>query len=594
MTGPRTRTGLRAARAIGLALIALGLSWALALAIFGGFEFTVGAQTITSNEPLRPLAIAAVGLTAVMWSYGFGRSAARWESLIERVNEGVVAALLAAAVFGVGVVYGSTTAAAADSYGYVSQSDLWNAGDLRVEQPWVADVPWPEASWTFSPLGYRPAQHGPPGTIVPTYPPGLPLMMAAARRLGGQEAMFWIVPLFAGALVLATYGLGCRLGSPLAGLAGAWLVAVSPATLFMAVLPMTDVPVAATWAIAFYFLLGPRLGHASAAGALAGLAILIRPNLALQALVMGLWYLVRIPRDGARVARQGAAFAACALPGIGAVAVINAGLYGSPFASGYGALGELFSPSYILTNLRLYSGWLVERHSIVVLAGVVAVFVPLRRFWPAVPDRRALPIVAVFVAAVWMSYLCYRPFESWSYLRFLLPSWPFIMIGTGAVAVSAYRTRRPAFMLASVGIVLAAGVFELRQSVSESAFEMWHERRFASVAREIADVVAPNSVVLTKVHSGSVRYYGGRMTMRYDYLDREWLDRSIRWLAERGVDAYALLEPSEADEFRNRFKGQALVAALDAAPRLRYRAGEAETLLFRVSEIPEATIDRRL
>ena len=124
--------------------------------------------------------------------------------------------------------------------------------------------------------------------------------------------------------------------------------------------------------------------------------------------------------------------------------------------------------------------------------------------------------------------------------------------------------------------------------MSESAFEMWHERRFASVAREIVEAGAPNSVVLTKVHSGSVRYYGGRMTMRYDYLDREWLDLSIRWLAERGVDAYALLEPSEVDEFRNRFKGQALVAALDGAPRLRYRVDGAEVLLFRLSEFPGA------
>ena len=78
-----------------------------------------------------------------------------------------------------------------------------------------------------------------------------------------------------------------------------------------------------------------------------------------------------------------------------------------------------------------------------VLAGVVAVFVPLRRFWPAAPNRRVLPIVALFVAALWMLYLCYLPFDGWAYLRFLLPTWPFIMVGTGAVAVAAYRTRRP-------------------------------------------------------------------------------------------------------------------------------------------------------
>ena len=94
-------------------------------------------------------------------------------------------------------------------------------------------------------------------------------------------------------------------------------------------------------------------------------------------------------------------------------------------------------------------------------------------------------------------------------------------------------------MLASVAIIFAAMRLRAEAELSESVFDMWHERRFASVAREIGDVVPQNVVVLAKIHSGSVRYYGGRMTMRYDYLDREWLDRSIRWLAERGVDTYA-------------------------------------------------------
>ncbi len=42
--------------------------------------------------------------------------------------------------------------------GMSSQARLWLAGDLHVHQDFAAAVPWPNADWTFTPLGYRPAQ----------------------------------------------------------------------------------------------------------------------------------------------------------------------------------------------------------------------------------------------------------------------------------------------------------------------------------------------------------------------------------------------------------------------------------------------------
>ena len=53
--------------------------------------------------------------------------------------------------------------------------------------------------------------------------------------------------------------------------------------------------------------------------------------------------------------------------------------------------------------------------------------------------------------------------------------------------------------------------------------------------------------VLTWLHSGSVRYYAGRVTMRYDLLDRDWLDRAVEWLNARGVAVYALLDRASID-----------------------------------------------
>src|SRR6187551_936440 len=134
--------------------MALGLSWALALAVFGGFEFTIRGATITSNEPLRPLAVAAVGLAIRVWIDGAAFWVGRWAWLAARVDERLVVAALTVVVTGVGVIYASTAADGSDSYGYVSEADLWLAGRLEIDQPWVAQVPWPNAKWTFSPLGY--------------------------------------------------------------------------------------------------------------------------------------------------------------------------------------------------------------------------------------------------------------------------------------------------------------------------------------------------------------------------------------------------------------------------------------------------------
>jgi hypothetical protein len=80
-------------------------------------------------------------------------------------------------------------------------------------------------------------------------------------------------------------------------------------------------------------------------------------------------------------------------------------------------------------------------------------------------------------------------------------------------------------------------------------------------------------------HSGGLRYYGGRMTLRYDNLERDWLDRAVAWLASRGVQSYLLVEDWELPEFRRRFSGQARLGQLDLPPIFNYE-GPANIILF--------------
>ena len=98
------------------------------------------------------------------------------------------------------------------------------------------------------------------------------------------------------------------------------------------------------------------------------------------------------------------------------------------------------------------------------------------------------------------------------------------------------------------------------------------ERRYATIAGLVARVTDPSSAIITTSHVGPVRYYGGRLTVRYDVLDPAWLDRAVEWLAREGRRPYILLEEQELPEFRQRFRGARALSGLDRTPVLTYEA----------------------
>jgi hypothetical protein len=67
-----------------------------------------------------------------------------------------------------------------------------------------------------------------------------------------------------------------------------------------------------------------------------------------------------------------------------------------------------------------------------------------------------------------------------------------------------------------------------------------------------------------------VRYYGGRMTLRFLWLDGAWLDRVAAWLNEHGAPSYMLLRRDEVAAFKEHFKGATALARLDAPPIFLY------------------------
>ena len=490
-----------------------------------------------------------------------------------------------------GLKYGTYVAGGADSYGYVSQSDLWYEGRLAVEQPWVKDVPVPGGQWVFAPLGYRPAAGRQSVAIVPTYSPGLPMLMAGARVIGGPCAIFWVVPLAGGVLVLATYGLGRGLSSPVTGLIAAGFVLTSPVFLFMLMSPMTDVPVAAAWAAALWLLVCPSAStsawrvtaRAIGAGLIAAIAVLIRPNLVMVLPALAIWFLLRAWKaDGSarlRVLIDGVAFAAAASVGVFAVAALNQLWYGSALMSGYGGAGTLFAAANIWPNLVTYADWFRQSQTAWPLLGVAALAAPVAALWPAGRDRAGVITLSAFALVATLSYLVYGVYDAWWYLRFLLPVWPALMIGFAAIVVAMARRRRVLAWLAAV-IVFALCVQNVVFAVNHSAFRLWkEERRYSSVGQLVRAATEPGSVIFAIQHSGSLRRYAGRLTIRFDSVDDGWLDQTIAWLSERGFASYLLVEDWELPRFRDKFRTQQAVSRIEGAPVIEY-AGNGTVRLF--------------
>lgn len=561
-------------------LIGAAGAWTLVVALTGGIDLRPSGIPIKSTEADRPAlaCLALVLVYAAAYRGGLREDAslvvqrARHVSAWLERRAARVALAAAVAMFGVGITVGIHVAGGSDSYGYISQARLWLRGDPLVEQPIARSVPWPDADWTFTPLAYRPAQQ--PGAIVPVYAPGLGVLMALGEAVIGRCGPFVVVPLLAGWLVWMTYRLGTLAWSPLAGLFAALALATSPLVGFMTLNPMSDVPAAAFLVGGLVLALSPGRARAFWTGVVVGLAVLVRPNLVpLGAIHLGC-LLARMPR--AEWWRTVIGFGLGGAPGVAAVGATNAALYGAPWNAGYGSLAEMYAWGYLGQNIRQYLAWLMGAETPLVLLSVAAITM----LWRADARRRlAVRVLACFTAGVWISYLFYTPFDVWWYLRFLLPAIPALWVlaaMAGAILLARFAGPQRA---AAVGLLLAVPFLAFRIEGLRRA-RIFESRisgvSYLSAAAYIRTTLPENAVILTVLHSGSVRYYTNRLTMRWDLLSAEWWPRALEVLVERGYRPYLLVMAAEEPQLRQRFAlGDApdapgtLVAEMTAPEALR-------------------------
>jgi hypothetical protein len=245
-------------------------------------------------------------------------------------------------------------------------------------------------------------------------------------------------------------------------------------------------------------------------------------------------------------------YAASLAVGIGALALLQWHLYGNPFTSGRGDAVHVFRFERVIANVDTYARWFTYLHTPLVYAALAV------GLWSREIGRLRWIFLAIFAAEV-VPYLAYLAFDTWETLRYWLPGLPLVAIiaAAGAVALLSLLTRGAlraalvvtvAWGLAAASFVFLRGqpTFNLKQS----------EARYPFAAGLVAVYTSPGDVVLADVHSGSIRLYAGRGTLRWEALPPDRLQPTVATLAQSGRRTLVLLDDWIEDRrFRQRFAG---------------------------------------
>ena len=527
---------------------------------------------ISSTTLWRPALVASLAIALLLYRPESRQQ--KFVNLCSRILHHATGFAIVLGALAVTIAFRVSTfeAIGADSYGYISQAHLWASGTLVQHEPLSLRAPWPDADATFAPLGYRPGLER--GTIVPSYSPGLPLLMAGLLLLFGREGPFLVVPLLGGLSIVSVFLLGRRVAGEACGLATALLLLTSPVFLFQLKEPMSDVPATAWWLLVILLTstTNPRLIFF---GGLAGsAAVLTRPNLVPLAAVVGLFILLYSAKDFRSRALNACLYSIAVIPGCVVVAVVNARLYGSPLTSGYSG-DNLFKMENLWTNLSRYPRWLIEMETPFILLAVAGWFIlrrgesskGIRRFGA---KGRFSNLVVAFVLVLYACYAIYLPFDNWTFLRFLLPAISLLLLLCG-VAVSEFGVRLHSFPLRSLAVTCFVVFVAWRWDVMNLKPPRPQDRSAAVIGEYVRDDLPPNAIVLSLFHAGSIRYYSGRKTLRWDLLAPEWFDRSVTFLTTNGYHPFLLIADDwERTQFLQQFAGQSNLGFLSLKPFATY------------------------
>jgi hypothetical protein len=523
------------------AAAALALATALVVGLAGGGSQELAGVRLSVREPLRALIAGLVlGSCFLLWRVCRAPIRARSGAALDALTD-LAFWTLCLSIAGVWLAYRVSACGGLDSYAYVSTAYAMVGGHLRLPEPLGMIVPFPQGPAAAAPPGWMPGSDG--RSILPEFPPGLPLVMALFLRVGGDAGPYWVSPLFGVVAMLAVYGLARQVAGRDVARVAAVATAAHPVFVTQAIQPMSDVA-ATAWLVLAVLLLTRDRPHPLLAGACALMAVWTRPPLVAAAAVA-----LCLPRC-AGAGRLRLRYGAMLMVAGAALAALQWALYGNPFLTGRGSAGDLFRPERVPGNIVNYAWWFTVVHTPLVYVALVAAL------WKS-PLVRIHSMFLCLFAVEAAPYLAYLEFDHWETLRYWLPGLPFVLIVASAGVVRLLsRVRRDALLRAgavlTAWIVAATSFVFLRQ---QTTFHLWQsENRFRVVAGLISLETKPSDVVLADVHSGSLRLYAHRSTLRYQAVPPEALEPTVRALMQDGRRTVVVLDDwVEEEQFRRQF-----------------------------------------
>jgi hypothetical protein len=471
----------------------------------------------------------------------------------------VVPAAIGVAVCGAAIAhFVGNSAGGADTSGYLNSARLLAQGRLSEPArlvPGVNPAVYPPA--TFVPLGMRPGRVA--GTVVPVYPVGLPLHLAAASFLVGLgraptlvNTLAWMVS------IMLVYRLARLMSLPRRWSAIAVVsFAVFPVTVLQSVRVMSDL-LATTWclsAVAFALRSAKRRSYAVVSGVSFAVAVLVRPTDVLVGPAVAL-------AIGANPSALGLATIGAA-PILAGLGLYNLANYGSALTTGYSGIGPLVSVVYLGRGLLFFGRWLGT------FLGPLALFVVVVGVFLALRGDRRQTVLAAWSGALIVFYALYEPsiFYGWWRLRFLLPALPAMLVmallaaktllGKAQVRSIERRTLWWSLRLALLGCIvwdLAASAYWV------GARRLWRvggeDDIYPRCVSWAESQVPANAAFLSMQTSGAIYYYGHHPIVRYDLLDDAAYKRFRADASMAGIPIYALLFRIDRLEFERRWPGE--------------------------------------
>jgi hypothetical protein len=437
-------------------------------------------------------------------------------------------------------------AGGADSSGYMNAAKLLSQGRIHVPMREVANLettPGTSArlSYAYVPLGFRPSHNG---QITPTYPIGLPLLIAATATITGWEmSPGFTIALHSMAGLVLVYALGRKIGlSRPTALLGMAIIGTGPLYILYSLQLMSDMP-ALTWctaAILCAWQSRSRTSFALAAGIAMGIAVLIRPSDVLLifpiAVALGFNW------------RRWSLLITGGIPSAIALAMYNVSAYGDPLASGYGNISDLMSSHYVKDTLLNYVHWLPALLTPVV---ILALGFPLL--------LKRSPRIGWMLLAWWLSFATFYAFyyythETWWYLRFILPCFPALVLTAlfvGSIMIDQLRTRaffrKPAVLACLAGIVvMTVAISNAHWIDKQNVLRMQDDQKhYVQASAWARDNLPAGSVIACMQVSGALLYYTDFPVIRWDSLTRETAANIEKSLSAASRPLYAMTFPFE-------------------------------------------------